>query len=71
MLEDWAVNLFACQVFISRIQRFPVPPLHEKFFVLEKIAWQVRYSIKIMQQVPSIFGDKTLESIRNTLFKFR
>ena len=30
----------------------------------------MRCWIKIMQQVPSIFGDKTLESVRNTLFKF-
>ena len=42
----------------------------QKCFVLENIAWQVRCSINIMQQVPSIFGDKTLESVRNTLFKF-
>ena len=41
----------------------------QKCFVLENIAWQVRCSINIMQQVPSIFGDKTLESVRNTLFK--
>ena len=40
-----------------------------KLNVLESIAWQVHCSIQIMLQVPSIFN-KTLESIRNTLFNF-